>query len=247
MWPGMRPATGMDGELDFDAALAEFIGKFAHLMLRLRHGHAVTGHDDDPLRVAEQQRGFVGLNRFDRSRRHRQPPPAPPPPEPNAPNKTLVTGRFIALHMSSVSSVPDEPTSVPATIIERLLMVKPSAATARPVNEFNSEMTTGMSAPPMGMTIATPKTSASANITMNAVVLVVRPADQITAQAEDDEQDEAVQNVLAGERVRLFKFSLQLQKRDDAAGKRQRTDERGEQHRAPQKNVVMPSWLADRA
>ena len=58
--------------------------------------------------------------------------------------------------MSSVSSVPEEPTSVPATIIERLLMAKPSAATARPVKELSSEMTTGMSAPPMGMTIATP-------------------------------------------------------------------------------------------
>ena len=82
---------------------------------------------------------------------------APPPLEPNAPNKTFVTGRFIALHMSSVSSVPDEPTSVPATIIALLLIAKPSAATARPVKEFNSEITTGMSAPPMGMTIATPK------------------------------------------------------------------------------------------
>ena len=37
--------------------------------------------------------------------------PAPPPPEPNAPNSTLVIGRFIALHISSVSSVPDAPTS----------------------------------------------------------------------------------------------------------------------------------------
>ena len=81
-----------------------------------------------------------------------------------------MTGRFIALHMSSVSSVPEEPTSVPATTIARLLIANPSAATARPVKEFNSEMTTGMSAPPMGMTIATPKNSASENITMNAVV-----------------------------------------------------------------------------
>ena len=72
--------------------------------------------------------------------------------------------------MSSVSSVPEEPTSVPATIIALLLMAKPSAATARPVKEFNSEMTTGMSAPPMGMTIAMPKNSASENITMNATM-----------------------------------------------------------------------------
>ncbi len=72
--------------------------------------------------------------------------------------------------MSSVSSVPEEPTSVPATTIARLLMAKPSAATARPVKEFNSEITTGMSAPPMGMTIATPKNKARQNMTMNAVM-----------------------------------------------------------------------------
>ncbi len=58
----------------------------------------------------------------------------------------------MALHMSNVSNVPEEPTSVPATIMEMLLIVKPSAATARPVKEFNSEITTGMSAPPMGTT-----------------------------------------------------------------------------------------------
>jgi len=45
----MRTGHGMDGETDLDAAFAEFVGKFAHLMLRLRHGHAVTGHDDDLL------------------------------------------------------------------------------------------------------------------------------------------------------------------------------------------------------
>ena len=79
------------------------------------------------------------------------------------------------MHMSSVNSVPEEPTSVPATTMARLLMAKPSAATARPVNEFKSEMTTGMSAPPMGMTIAMPKNSASKNITMNAVVFAHQP------------------------------------------------------------------------
>jgi len=36
-------------------------------MLRLRHRHAVTGHDDDALRIREQQGDFVGLNRLDRA------------------------------------------------------------------------------------------------------------------------------------------------------------------------------------
>ena len=42
-----------------------------------------------------------------------------------------------------------------------MLSVKPLAATARPVNALSSEITTGMSAPPIGSTKATPNTSAS--------------------------------------------------------------------------------------
>ena len=80
---------------------------------------------------------------------------------PNAPKSTFVTGRFMALHMKSVSSVPDEPTSVPAMIMATLAIANPSAATASPVKLFSSEMTTGISAPPMGSTIMTPNASAS--------------------------------------------------------------------------------------
>ena len=112
-------------------------------------------------------------------------------------------------------------------------MAKPSAATARPVKEFNSEITTGMSAPPMGMTIAMPKNNASDkhDDERRGGVAAGSVERQPAAQSKNDQQNEAVQNVLAGERHRLFKFSLQLQIRDDAAGKRERADERGEQHR----------------
>ena len=44
---------------------------------------------------------------------------AGPPPactDPNAPKRTFAIERFIALPISSVSSVPDAPTSAPATI-----------------------------------------------------------------------------------------------------------------------------------
>ncbi len=43
-------------------------------------------------------------------------------------------------------------------------------ATARPVNELSSEITTGISAPPIGSTNMTPSTSASATITPYAHV-----------------------------------------------------------------------------
>ena len=80
-----------------------------------------------------------------------------PPPTPA--NSTLVIGRFIALHISMVSSVPEAPTSVPLMMSALLLSTNPVAATARPVNELSSEITTGMSAPPIGITIITPSTS----------------------------------------------------------------------------------------
>jgi len=46
---------------------------------------------------------------------------------------------------------------VPATIRAKLLSRKPLAATASPVNALSREMTTGMSAPPIGSTNATPR------------------------------------------------------------------------------------------
>ena len=69
----------------------------------------------------------------------------------------------MAFAISCVSSVPAEPTTVPAMIIAALLSTKPSNATASPVSALYSEMTTGMSAPPIGSVIVTPSSSASAN------------------------------------------------------------------------------------
>ena len=57
--------------------------------------------------------------------------------------------------------MPEAPTRVPATISRLLSSTKPDAATARPVNEFSSEISTGTSAPPMGSTKITPSTSDS--------------------------------------------------------------------------------------
>ena len=68
--------------------------------------------------------------------------------------------RFIARPISSVSIVPDAPTSMPLTISTLFDSSKPVAAAASPVNAFSSEITTGMSAPPIGSTNSTPKTSA---------------------------------------------------------------------------------------
>src|SRR5690348_18315985 len=76
--------------------------------------------------------------------------------------------RPMASLISFVSNEPEAPTRVPATIRAKLLSVKPVAATASPVHALRSEMTTGMSAPPMGSTKATPRIKASTISETNA-------------------------------------------------------------------------------
>ena len=49
----MRPATGWIAYFDVDAALLEHVGELAHVVLRLRDGHPVAGHDDDLARERE--------------------------------------------------------------------------------------------------------------------------------------------------------------------------------------------------
>ena len=70
--------------------------------------------------------------------------------------------RFIARPIISVSSVPDAPTSTPLTIRTFSCRTKPVADAASPVQAFSSEITTGMSAPPIGSTNRTPKASEAA-------------------------------------------------------------------------------------
>ncbi len=72
--------------------------------------------------------------------------------------------------------MPEAPTSVPATISRLLSSTKPDAATARPVNELSSEISTGTSAPPMGSTKMTPSTSASARMSQTQMMLPVTSA-----------------------------------------------------------------------
>ena len=75
------------------------------------------------------------------------------------------TERFIASAMSLVRIAPEAPTRAPAMIRTLLSRTKPAIATAVPVNELSRLITTGMSAPPIGRIIVTPKTSAAARMT----------------------------------------------------------------------------------
>ena len=90
---------------------------------------------------------------------------------PKPPTMMLRIDRFIASAISLVRMPPDAPTSAPAMISAQFPMTKPAIATAVPVNAFSSEITTGMSAPPIGITIDTPKISA-ATMTMTSSTML---------------------------------------------------------------------------
>ena len=98
--------------------------------------------------------------------------------------------RFIASAMSLVRMPPEAPTRAPATISTGLLITKPAIAAAVPVNEFSSEITTGMSAPPIGSTIATPNSSAAATITSSTDALDGRIQHERAALRGEDQRDQ---------------------------------------------------------
>ena len=88
---------------------------------------------------------------------------------PNPPATIAGTDRFMALAIRLVRIVPDAPTIIPATIIAVLLSAIPVAAADNPVNAFSSEITTGMSAPPIGSTTMFPSAAAASRMpTMNS-------------------------------------------------------------------------------
>ena len=67
--------------------------------------------------------------------------------------------RFIAFDMFTDRMKPEAPSRAPATISSLLLSANPIAEAESPAYELSSEITVGMSAPPIGMIISTPKAS----------------------------------------------------------------------------------------
>ena len=83
--------------------------------------------------------------------------------------------RFIASAIRLVRIVPEAPTIIPATISAVLFSAIPVAAADRPVNALSSEITTGMSAPPIGSTRKLPsRAAATSTPTMRALVVLAR-------------------------------------------------------------------------
>src|SRR6056300_32718 len=70
---------------------------------------------------------------------------------PNPPNITLKNDLFIPLHIIYDRIAPDDPTNAPVIISAVFSKVKPIPAAAQPEYEFNIDITTGISAPPIGI------------------------------------------------------------------------------------------------
>ena len=77
--------------------------------------------------------------------------------------------------------VPDAPTIIPATIITVLFSATPVAAADSPVNAFSSEITTGMSAPPMGSTTMLPRTAETTRMPRMNSACECEPAQRMIA------------------------------------------------------------------
>ena len=150
---------------------------------------------------------------------------------PNAPKRTFVIDRFIARPISSVSSVPDAPTSAPLTIRTFSCRAKPAADAASPVQAFSSEITTGMSAPPIGSTKRTPNVSEAA-MTPTSSHCGLRPDEDRDGEDERGRDHERVDELLAriDDRPAADQL-LQLGERDQRAGEGDRADDRRDDHR----------------
>ncbi len=98
--------------------------------------------------------------------------PSSPPPEvrstpPKPPATMAGIERLIASAIRLVRIEPEAPTMMPPTISAVLSSAMPAAAADRPVKAFSSEMTTGMSAPPIGSTNMLPRIAAETRIATN--------------------------------------------------------------------------------
>ena len=100
----------------------------------------------------------------------------------------FMTDRFMASAISLVRIAPEAPTRAPAMMRTGLSRTKPAIATAVPVNEFRRLMTTGMSAPPIGSVIVTPKMSAASRMTAMTGTLRL-PAHRTTRRDDHDERE----------------------------------------------------------
>ena len=238
----------MDRVRDLDALRLEQVGE-----LRARRAAPARPRARSPARRRPCARTRASRRRPRRvalrtCRRRRPPRPRPPARVtwPNAPKRTFVIERFIARPIIIVSNVPDAPTSMPLTISTLFSSSKPPRPTASPVNAFSSEITTGMSAPPIGRTNRTPKSSAPAT-SAHSSHSSCTPATSAMPARDAREEERRVDELLARIRDRPAADQLlQLRERDHRARERDRADQRRRaRSRAPMSTFGAPGLGED--
>ena len=205
----------VDRVLDGDAVRLEQLGHLAHRVLALADGEAVAGDDHDLRGVGELDRDVGGARRADgavaaaaaaagssprrRSRRRRSSGSSGSSPPPSAASAACPTRRR----------------SCPRRSAPVLSIATPVAAADRPVKAFSSEITTGMSAPPIGSTSIMPSAAAPTSRATNSSSLVAAGDDRRRA-ADRDRRQQGVERHLQpadGDRV-AGDQPLELRERD---------------------------------
>ena len=230
MWPGIRPATGW---IAYSTSTPFFSSWSASsrtacwaCATAIPYPGTIT-----TFCAYEHDRDVLARSPSGRCPRSRPSRPAPACTCPKAPKSTLPIERFIARPISIVSSVPDAPTSAPLTISTFEPSSNPVAAAASPVKAFSSEITTGMSAPPIGSTKSTPKTSAP-QISATRIHWCSAPATIATPAARMAPIRMRLTNCWPGIRDRPPADQLlQLREGDQRARERDRADQRRERDR----------------
>ena len=164
------------------------------------------------------------------------------PPAPTPAKNTLPIERFMASAICLVRIEPEAPTSMPATISAVLSSAMPAAAADRPVKAFRVEMTTGMSAPPIGSTASTPSRPAATQ-DPEEQQLGVRAGRDHDRQRDRDQQQRRVD--LARDLDRALERLLQLQEGDVRAPEGDRADDRREQDRDQRLQLEVAAGLAE--
>ena len=227
MWPGHAAGDRVDRVADVDALAPRAARRARARRAAPARPRARSRARRRPSRVGEHDRDVLAPSSSARCARPSRAAPrsACLRPAPNAPKRTFATERFIARPIISVSSVPEAPTSAPLTIRTLLCSTKPVAAAARPVNAFSSEITTGMSAPPIGSTKRTPKTSAADDQRRRAATAARAPATISAAERRARPGARRVDELLPGidDRPPADQL-LQLRERDQRARERDRAD-----------------------
>ena len=154
MWPGMRPATGWIANLTSTPRFEQGVAQLSDLVLRLRGGHPVAGDDHDGAGGIEQEGGLLRIHAADRplldgTLRRRGPETAEQHVDEGSVHRLAHDDRQEQAARSVEGSGDDQ---------QLLCRTKPIIEADSPATPLSSEITVGMSAPPIGYSIA-PNTS----------------------------------------------------------------------------------------